>query len=132
MPFGVDTNWQRQALPKPEIVSYPLETTVIDSVVLSAEGVSEAASGSVYAGRRYLVQGTILEAIGDGTYKKYDGTGTIAGILFDTVEFADGSEASNEPVAMLRRNVSFNSANIVDFETHEADLIADLSTCEFL
>ena len=132
MPFGVDTNWQRQALPKPEIVSYPLETTVIDSVVLSAEGVSEAASGSVYAGRRYLVQGTILEAIGDGTYKKYDGTGTIAGILFDTVEFADGSEASNEPVAMLRRNVSFNSANIVDFATHEADLIADLSTCEFL
>lgn len=132
MPFGVDTNWQRQALPKPEIVSYPLETTVIDSVVLSAEGVSEAASGTVYAGRRYLVQGTILEAIGDGTYKKYDGTGTIAGILFDTVEFADGSEASNEPVAMLRRNVSFNSANIVDFATHEADLIADLSTCEFL
>jgi hypothetical protein len=132
MPFGVDTNWQRQALPKPEIVSYPLETTVIDSVVLSATGVSEAASGSVYAGRRYLVQGTILEAVGDGTYKKYDGTGTIAGILFDTVEFADGSTASNEPVAMLRRNVSFNSANIVDFATHEADLIADLSTCEFL
>lgn len=132
MPFGVDTNWQRQALPKPEIVSYPLETTVIDSVVLSADGVSEAASGSVYAGRRYLVQGTILEAKGDGTYKKYDGTGTIAGILFDTVEFADGSTASNEPVAMLRRNVSFNSANIVDFATHEADLIADLSTCEFL
>ena len=132
MPFGVDTNWQRQALPKPEIVSYPLETTVIDSVVLLATGVSEAASGSVYAGRRYLVQGTILEAVGDGTYKKYDGTGTIAGILFDTVEFADGSTASNEPVAMLRRNVSFNSANIVDFATHEADLIADLSTCEFL
>jgi hypothetical protein len=132
MPFGVDTNWQRQALPKPEIVSYPLETTVIDSVVLSADGVSEAASGTVYAGRRYLVQGTILEAKGDGTYKKYDGTGTIAGILFDTVEFADGSTASNEPVAMLRRNVSFNSANIVDFATHEADLISDLSTCEFL
>ena len=132
MPFGVDTNWQRQALPKPEIVSHPLETTVIDSVVLLATGVSEAASGSVYAGRRYLVQGTILEAVGDGTYKKYDGTGTIAGILFDTVEFADGSTASNEPVAMLRRNVSFNSANIVDFATHEADLIADLSTCEFL
>jgi hypothetical protein len=132
MPFGVDTNWQRQALPKPEIVSYPLETTVIDSVVLSADGVSEAASGTVYAGRRFLVQGTILEAKGDGTYKKYDGSGTIAGILFDTVEFADGSTASNEPVAMLRRNVSFNSENIVDFATHEADLIADLSTCEFL
>lgn len=132
MPFGVDTNWQRQALPKPEILSYPLETTVIDSVVVVSSGISEAASGSPYAGRRYMVQGTILEAIGNGTYKKYDGTGTIAGILFDTVEFADGTSASHEPVAMLRRNVSFKSANIVDFATHEADLIADLSTCEFL
>ena len=105
---------------------------MIDSVVVVSDGVTAAASGSLYAGRRYLVQGTILEAKGDGTYKKFDGTGTIAGILFDTVEFADGSTASNEPVAMLRRNVSFNSANIVDFATHEADLIADLSTCEFL
>lgn len=132
MPFGVDTDWQRQALPKPEIVSYPLETTVIDSVVVVSDGISEAASGTPYAGRRYMVQGTVLEAKVDGTYKKYDGTGTIAGILFDTVEFADGTSASNEPVAMLRRNVSFNSANIVDFATHQSNLARDLTTCEFL
>lgn len=132
MPFGVSSGWQRQALPKPEIVSYPIDTSVIDSVVVVSDGVTAAASGSPYAGRRYLVQGTILEAKGDGTYKKFDGTGTIAGILFDTVEFADGTSASNEPVAMLRRNVSFKSANIVDFATHEAALEAALSTCEFV
>lgn len=132
MPFGVSSGWQRQALPKPEIVSYPIDTTVIDSVVVVSDGVTAAASGSPYAGRRYLVQGTILEAKGDGTYKKFDGTGTIAGILFDTVEFADDTSASNEPVAMLRRNVSFKSANIVDFATHEAALEAALSTCEFV
>lgn len=132
MPFGVSSGWQRQALPKPEIVSYPIETTVIDSVVVTADGVEEAASGSVYAGRRYLVQGTILKDNGDGTYSQYTGTGDIAGILFDTVEFADDSEASNEPVAMLRRNVSFNSANIVDFDDYESDLVAALSTCEFV
>lgn len=132
MPFGVSNGWQRQALPKPEIVSYPLDTSVIDSVVVTADGVSEAASGTPYAGRRFLVQGTILEDKGDGTYKKYDGSGTIAGILFDTVEFADGTSASNEPVAMLRRNVSFNSENIVDFETHESALVAALDTCEFV
>lgn len=132
MPFGVTNNWQRQALPKPEIVAYPIDTTVIDSVVVVSDGVTAAASGSPYAGRRYLVQGTILEAKGDGTYKKFDGTGTIAGILFDTVEFADGTSASNEPVAMLRRNVSFKSANIVDFATHEAALEAALDTCEFV
>jgi len=130
MPFGVNSDWQRQALPKPEIVSYPLETTVIDSVVVSASGVDADVSGP-YEGRRYLVQGTILEA--DGVlYKKYEGSEPIAGILFDTVEFVDESEASNEPVAMLRRNVSFNSANIVDFATYETELSADLATCEFL
>lgn len=132
MPFGVSSGWQRQALPKPEIVSYPIDTSVIDSVVVVSDGVTAAASGSPYAGRRYLVQGTILEDKGDGTYKKYDGSGTIAGILFDTVEFADGTSASNEPVAMLRRNVSFNSANIVDFDTHEAAVTAALDTCEFV
>lgn len=132
MPFGVSSGWQRQALPKPEIVSYPIETTVIDSVVVTADGVDEAPSGSVYAGRRYLVQGTILKDNNDGTYSKYEGSGDIAGILFDTVEFADDTSASNEPVAMLRRNVSFNSANIVDFDTYEGALTSALDTCEFL
>lgn len=132
MPFGVTNGWQRQALPKPEIVSYPLDTSVIDSVVVTADGVEEAASGTPYAGRRYLVQGTILKDNNDGTYSQYKGSGDIAGILFDTVEFADDTSASNEPVAMLRRNVSFNSANIVDFDTYEAAVTAALDTCEFV
>lgn len=132
MPFGVSSGWQRQALPKPEIVSYPIDTSVIDSVVVKADGVSAAASGTPYAGRRYLVQGTILKKNNDGTYSKYAGSGTIAGILFDTVEFADGTSASNEPVAMLRRNVSFKSANIVDYATHESALKTALATCEFV
>src|ERR1700754_4480871 len=123
MPFGVSRNWVRQALPKPEILSYPLETTVIDSIVLNATGVVADASGP-YVGRRYLYAGTILSKRVDNQYERYTGGGgqNIAGILFDTVEFADGTDASDEPVAMVRRNVSFQSAKIIDYATYSVAL----------
>jgi len=133
MPFGHQTAWQRQALPKPEILAYPLETTVIDSAVINASGVTADASGP-YQGRRYLLAGTILSKRGDSTYERYASASgqNVAGVLFDTVEFADGTSVSNEPVAFLRRNVSFQSAKIIDFATYQTPLKAALSTCEFL
>ena len=133
MPFGHQTTWQRQALPKPEILSYPLETTVIDSGVIHASGVAADASGP-YTGRRYLLAGTILSKRGDNNYERYASASgqNVAGVLFDTVEFADGTVLSNEPVAFLRRNASFQSAKIVDFATYQVPLKAALSTCEFL
>lgn len=133
MPFGHQTTWQRQALPKPEILSYPLETTVIDSAVISASGVTADASGP-YQGRRYLLAGTILSKRGDSTYERYvSGAGqNVAGVLFDTVEFADATTVSNEPAAFVRRNVSFQSTKIIDFAAYQVPLKAALSTCEFL
>ena len=133
MPFGVTRDWERQTLPKPEILSYPLETNVIDSVVLNAAGVTPDASGP-YAGRRYLLAGTILSKRGDNQYERYTAAAgqTVDGILFDTVEFADNTDASDEPVAMLRRNASFRSDKIVDFGTHAAAVRAALTTCEFI
>jgi len=133
MPFGITTPWSRQALPKPEILSYPLETTVIDSIVVNAAGVTADSSGP-YAGRRYLLAGTIMSKRGDSQYERYTGAGgqNVAGILFDTVEFADNTDVSDEPVAMLRRNVSFDSTKIVDFATHATAVRAALTTCEFV
>lgn len=133
MPFGVTRDWERQTLPKPEILSYPLETNVIDSVVVNATGVTADASGP-YAGRRYLLAGTILSKRGDNQYERYTAAvgQEVAGVLFDTVEFADDSDASDEPVAMVRRNVSFRADKIVDFVTHETALKAALTTCEFI
>lgn len=133
MPFGASNDWRRQALPKPEIVSYPIETTVIDSAVVSASGVTADASGP-YTGRRYLLQGTILSKRNDNKYERYVGGSAqnVAGILFDTIEFADNTTASNEPVAFLRRNVSFNKVNIVDYELYKTALASALTTCEFI
>ena len=135
MPFGVTNEFQRQALPKPEFLSYPLETTVIDSVVVTqASGVTADVSGP-YTGRRYLVQGTILSHnTGNNTYERYVGGGgqNVAGILFDTVEFADATAASYEPAAMVRRNCSFKADAIVDYNQYGADVRAALTTCEFV
>lgn len=133
MPFGHQTTFQRQTLPKPEILSYPLETNVIDSGVINAAGIVADASGP-YTGRRYLLAGTILSKRGDNTYERYVAASgqAVAGILFDTIEFADNTSVSNEPVAYVRRNVSFDSTKIPDFVTYQAAVRTALSTCEFL
>jgi hypothetical protein len=133
MPFGHQTAWQRQTLPRPEILSYPQETNVIDSAVINAAGVVADASGP-YSGRRYLLAGTILSKRGDNTYERYASASgqNIAGVLYDTVEFADNTSVSNEPVAYVRRNISFDSTKIVDYATYSVPLKAALSTCEFL
>lgn len=133
MPFGTQKAFQRLALPKPEILMYPLETTVLDSAVINATGVVADVSGP-YVGRRYLVAGTILvkDAAAPNQYNAYTGTGTIAAILFDTVEFADGTDASDEPAAIVRRNVSFDKLKIVGFATYSAALATALPTCEFI
>jgi hypothetical protein len=133
MPFGVQTAFHRDTLPKPEILKYPLETNVIDSGVINAAGIAADSSGP-YTGRRYLLAGTILSKRGDGQYERFTAASgqTVAGILFDTVEFAGTADTSDEPVAFLRRNVSFDSTKIVDYATHSAALASALTTCEFL
>lgn len=246
MPFGVQRGWMRYALPRPEILSYPLETNIIDSVVLNASGVAPDASGP-FLNRRYLLAGTVLSKRPDNTYERFtnatsvsaanevqrvtltgppnggtfalgfrgaatgqlaynitagnlqtalqalstigsgnatvsgsaggpytvtfasalaatdvpalaadgsqlqsaggnadvqvdvvtrgsaaEATQNVAGILFDTVEFADGSQHSDEPVAMLRRNVSFRASAIVDFATYQTQILAGLPDCEFV
>lgn len=238
MPFEVGTTAQRQTLPKPEILATPLDTSVIESIVLAASAVSADSSGP-YTGRRYLLAGTVLAKRDDGLYIPYAAgagkfnevqkvtvvgtggtfkltfsgqqtggiafnaatsavktalealsnigenevsvTGTpgnytitfagtlaekdqpqitidsstltgagatgsvetvteggqkIAGVLFDTVEFADATTGSNEPAAMVRRNCSFDKNRIVNFVNIEADLLAWGNTanvqCEFV
>src|SRR3954469_15471678 len=134
MPFGTQTQWRREALPRPEILSYPLETNVIDSVVVNATGVTADPSTSPYYNRRYLLAGTVLSKRVDNQYERYTAASgqNVAGILFDTVEFADASDASDEPAAFVRRNVSFQATKIVDYATHGAAVRAALTTCEFV
>ena len=78
MPFGTQKAFQRLALPKPEILMYPLETTVIDSAVINATGVVADVSGP-YVGRRYLVAGTILPSVETLSTRRSPGPARSAG-----------------------------------------------------
>lgn len=126
------TNWRREALPKPEILMYALHTPVLDSAVINATGVVADASGP-YTGRRYMLAGTILSKRVDNQYERYTAAAgqAVAGILYDTVEFADGTDSSDKPVAFLRRGVEFDKTKIIDYATYTAALAAALPTCEF-
>ena len=132
MSFGAQTDWRREALPKPEFLQYPLYSTEIDSGVLVASGVAADASGP-YTGRRYTVQGTILSKRGDNNYEVYTAASgqNVAGVLYDTVEFADATAASNQPIAFVRRNASFKLDKLVGYTGNETAVKAALSTCEF-
>lgn len=126
MAWNVTRTLGRVALPQPEILKWPLSTARIPSVVVNATGVAADSSGP-YTGRRYLLAGTILSKRGDGQYERFTAAGgqAVAAILFRTTEFADGTDKSDKPVAIIDAptvGVDFDKLKIVDFVTHETAL----------
>lgn len=116
-----------------EILVFPAGLDAIQSIVLSASGVSALPSATVgYSGKLGLLAGTILKQNSDDekTYSKFTGSGTIAGILTDNVYFYDATQ--NEPAAMFFHGVVFNKDKIIDYSTHSAALATALPTCRFV
>src|SRR4051812_6713604 len=105
MPFGTQTQWRREALPRPEILSYPLEGRAAPPG-LEIPTPPKKPNVSVWGAptppgapppptpppnntRRYLLAGTVLSKRVDNQYERYTAASgqNVAGILFDTVEF---------------------------------------------
>lgn len=122
MAWNVTRSLGRIALPQPELLKWPLSHARIPSVVVNATGVVADVSGP-YIGRRYLLAGTPLAKRGDGQYEQLTDPTTQTGakaILFRTVEFADGTDKSDKPVAILDAGVNgtdFDRAKIVGWNT---------------
>lgn len=116
-----------------EVLKYPAGLDAIESVVLRAEDADEVPSavGGV-EGRLAILAGTILEKVDAARdyYKPFDGTGTIAGVLGDNIYFHSDTE-ERHAADMLFHGCVFNKNKIIDFDTHETDLRADLATCRF-
>lgn len=117
-----------------EILVFPAGLDSIQSVVLSASGVSELPSATTgREGVLGLQAGTILvEVSGDEQkrYEQFSGTGTVAGILADNVYFYDG--ADDQPAAMFFHGCVFDQDKIIGYGDYSADLAADLPTCRFI
>lgn len=134
MAWNVTRSLGRVALPQPELLKWPLTSARIPSVVINANGLAADSSGP-YEGRRYLLAGTILSKRGDGQYERFTAAGgqNVDAILFRTTEFADGTNKSDKPVAILDKDgvYDFDSAKILDFATHEAALTAAFTKSNF-
>jgi hypothetical protein len=118
-----------------EILKFPAGLDAIESVVLRASGVAALPSATTgYVGKLGLLAGTILTPVsGDSQnrYKKYTGSGDIAGILGDNVYFFDGLDHSDEPADMLIHGCVFDKDRIIDFVAYESALRTALNTCRF-
>jgi len=117
-----------------EILKFPAGLDAIESVVVSASGVSALPSATTgYVGKLGLLAGTVLKKVsGDSKnrYTRYDGTGTPAGVLGDNIYFYDNTHASDRAADMLIHGVVFIKDRI-DFAGQEAAVRAALPTCRF-
>lgn len=119
-----------------EVLKFPAGLDAIESVVIKGSGVPELPSATT--GRRGVygyVAGTILRKVsGDSQnrYEKYTGSGTIEGILGDTVIVYDNSTAASDtPVDMLKHGCVFDKDKIVDYASYASALATALFTCRF-
>lgn len=130
MPFGVSRS--AQFFDK-EVLKYGvgLDGVPVKHVVLDA---TDVASWPIVGDTRNVVPaGTILKlSATNGTqYVKYDGTGTIAGILARPVDLLAQSTAADEPAPAFYHMVVFATKSIVGFTAYASALVSSLTTCKF-
>lgn len=106
----------------------------VKSVVIDA---SLVPADSANNNRRILKAGTLLtkaagaSPTGADQYKRYTGSGLIAGVLALDVEFIDGTSGSDAPRGMFYQGCVFRASKIVDYSTYGNAAISTLNTCKF-
>lgn len=109
-----------------EILKYPQAGLLARSVVLDANAFAQVGGDS----RTVVAAGTILKfsATYAKRYVKYDGSGTIQGVLTRAVDLISQATAGNEPAAMFFKDAVFATAAIVDFTLYASALVSTLGT----
>ena len=130
MPFNVGRS--AQFFDK-EVLKYGvgLDGVPVKSVVLDA---TDIASWPYVADTRNVAPaGTILKLSSTNTsqYVKYNGSGTIAGVLARPVDLIAQATAADEPAPMFFHNVVFATRAIVGFTQFASALVSTLTTCKF-
>lgn len=130
MPFNVSRTAQFYDI---EVMKYgvSLDGVPVKHGVLDA---TDSASWTVSAGVRNVVPaGTILKLSATNTNQlvKYNGTGTIWGILGHSTDLLAQSTSGDEPVPVYYHNVVFATKAIVGFTQYASALISTLDTCKW-
>lgn len=129
MPYNVSRSAQFY---DKEVLKYPQAgTDVIKSVVLDAT--DTASWGYVADTRNVIPAGTILKLSATNTtqYVKYNGTGTVEGILARAVDFLANATSSDAPAPMFYHEAVFATSAIVSFTLYASALVSTLTTCKF-
>lgn len=112
-----------------EVLKYPAGLDAIKSIVVDATNVP-VTDLSV---RNVLPAGTImmLSVTNSGQYVKYDGTGTIAGILRRPVDIVAQVTEGDAAAALYFHAAVFATRYIVGFTQYASALVNDLKNCRF-
>lgn len=120
MPFEVGTTATRQALPNLEILAHPLDTSVIENIVLAAAATSVDSSGP-YTGRRYLLAGTVLAKRDDGLYIPFvHGGGAFSEVQVVKITGASGGTFKLTFEGQTTTAIAWNATTTVVKEALEA------------
>lgn len=120
-----------------EILAYPAGQDAIKSVVVAASAIPTLAS-AVYGQENVkgLLAGTALEKIPNdpqGRVRKFT-NGTIIGVLGTNLVFENTDSVDSDYDASADayfHGCVFRKDRIVNFNTIESDIVADLPTCRF-
>lgn len=121
--YSKSANWTEV-----EVLKYPSGLEAIKSVVIDATDFT--ADISTTGGRSYIPAGTILKlsATNSGQYVRYNGSGTIQGILRRPFDLLAAATSNDGAAAMLFHNCVFATTAIVSFTQYASALVADLGT----
>jgi hypothetical protein len=130
MPFGVSQSAEWTDL---EILKFPVGIHAIKSVVLDATDSGFGYSATAGATRVVVPAGTILKlsATNANLYVKYNGTGTIVGILGRPIDMLTNATASREPAPMYFKDCVFSTLGIANFTQYASALVADLGRAPY-
>lgn len=115
-----------------EILKFPTGLHAIKSGVLDGTDVGSwpAPTGNT---RFFVPAGTILKfsSTNPKLYVKYNGSGTIRGILARPIDMVANATHSEEPAPIFFHECVFATSQIVDFTLYASALVSDLKTCKF-
>ena len=111
-----------------EVLKYPSGLEAIKSIVIDATDFGSLVTTD--GTRSYVPAGTILKlsATNAGQYVKYNGSGTIKGLLRRPFDLLAAITQGDGAAAMYYHNCVFATTAIVGFTQYASALVADLGT----
>lgn len=128
MPYGT----RQFTTSDPEPLLFATGLDAIKSAVVRAASVTPDSTGlrRLLAGT-LLMKGSVNGPNGKPLWEEYKGTGTIEGVLEQSISFIGGDANANKEVAVLYHDCVFRMSGIVNYSLYGNAAKTALTTCKF-